>query len=84
MKQGLLFDSESRVADLLRTREAREEELKRRQTHYAELKEQLARERERVVDRLLPARYALRGTAQCFPVAVEVVLPPSPGGSDIA
>jgi hypothetical protein len=55
----------------------KEEELKRRQTHFIELREQLAKERERVVERLLPARYTLRGSAQCFPVAVEIRLPES-------
>jgi ERCC4-related helicase len=75
LRQGRLFDPEGRVERLQRTIAEKEEELERRQTHFAELREQLAKERERVVDRLLPARYTLRGSAQCFPVAVEIRLP---------
>ncbi len=41
----------------------------------ARLRDQLAAERTRVVDHLLPLRHALRGDAQVFPVAVEIRLP---------
>jgi hypothetical protein len=75
LRQGRLFDPEGRVEALQRTIAEKEEELKRRQTHFVELRDQLAKERERVVERLLPARYTLRGDAQCFPVAVEIRLP---------
>jgi hypothetical protein len=75
LRQGRLFDPEGRVERLQRTVAEKEEELKRRQTHFVELREQLAKERERVVERLLPARYTLRGSVQCFPVAVEIRLP---------
>ena len=44
-------------------------------TTTKEIREQLQRERTRVLERLLPARFALAGEAQVFPVAVEVRLP---------
>jgi len=40
-----------------------------------ELREQLERERTRVLQHLLPRRYEMRGEAQVFPVAVEIRLP---------
>jgi hypothetical protein len=73
MRQGALFP------ELIREREQElrdlEEELGRRRHHYQELLEQLRLEQSRVVERLLPKRYALRGRVQIFPVAVEVRLP---------
>lgn len=72
MRQGALFP------ELIREREQElrdlEEELRRRRHHYQELLEQLRLEQSRVVERLLPKRYALRGQVQIFPVAVEVRL----------
>ncbi|HOI54238.1 MAG TPA: hypothetical protein PLP01_03225, partial [Phycisphaerae bacterium] len=67
--------------ELERSIEAKEEELKRRQQHYEEVRDQLARERERITKILLPRRYALMGDAQVFPVAVEVRLPAPKGGA---
>jgi superfamily II DNA or RNA helicase len=58
--------------------EEKEEEMRRRTRHYEELRKQLERERERIMDFLLPRRFALRGSVNCFPVAVEIRLP---GGS---
>jgi len=74
-QQGLLFDSEERLAELAQSQRAKEEELARRQAHYSELRTQLERERTRVIEYLLPRRYAMRGAAQVFPVAVEIRLP---------
>lgn len=73
--QGLLFASQTDLDAIDRSIEARQEELTRRRAHYEEIREQLARERERVVKVLLPNRYALAGEAQVFPVAVEVRFP---------
>ena len=75
-EQGLLFDEAESLADLDRSIAEREGEIERRRSHHNEIREQLQRERERVVNRLLPKRFALaeRGT-QLFPVAVEVRLP---------
>jgi len=72
--QGVLFDADQRLADLERSIEAKEDEIRRRREHYEELREQLHRERERVLERILPGRHALRGEAQVFPVALEIRL----------
>jgi superfamily II DNA or RNA helicase len=78
-RQGTLFDPDGRLEELLRSERAKREELERRREHYEELRAQLGRERERVVEHLIPRRYALRGEAQVFPVAVEIRLPGAPG-----
>lgn len=79
--QGKLFEAQSLMDELERSIEAKEEELKRRQQHYEEVRDQLAKERERITKILLPRRYALMGDAQVFPVAVEVRLPAPKGGA---
>ena len=70
-----LFDTADRVRELDRSIEAKEAEVARRRAHYEELRGQLGLERDRVLQRVLPKRYALRGEAQVFPVAVEIRLP---------
>jgi superfamily II DNA or RNA helicase len=75
VEQGVLFDPGSRLEELERSIQAKEEEIRRRISHYEELREQLGRERERVFQHVLPKRFALRGEAQVFPVAVEIRLP---------
>ena len=74
-RQGQLFDEGERLAEIERSIEEKEEELGRRRHHYEEIREQLQRERTRILERLLPARFALAGSPQVFPVAVEVRLP---------
>ena len=74
-RQGQLFDETERLADLERSIEEKQEELTRRRHHYEEIRDQLQRERTRILDYLLPARFAMAGGAQAFPVAVEVRLP---------
>ena len=74
-RQGQLFDESERLAEIERSIEEKEEELGRRRHHYEEVREQLRRERTRILERLLPARFALAGSPQVFPVAVEVRLP---------
>ena len=69
-----LFDQERRFEDLAQSTKAKEEELSRMRSHYAELREQLARERDRIIEHLIPKRYTLHGTAQVFPVGVEIRL----------
>ncbi|MGC9327593.1 MAG: hypothetical protein ACP5I1_08160, partial [Candidatus Hinthialibacter sp.] len=78
--QGMLFDAQSHIDDLDRSIKEKEEELERRKRHYEEIRDQLARERERVTKILLPRRYALQGEAQIFPVAVEVRFSSQTGG----
>ena len=73
--QGRLFNETERLEEVERSIEEREKELKRRRSHYEEIREQLGRERTRILDRLLPARFTLAGEAQVFPVAVELRLP---------
>jgi superfamily II DNA or RNA helicase len=72
--QLAMFDGD-RQATRLAEQRILEEELVRRERHYEELRDQLNHERERVVDQLLPRRYAMRGDAQVFPVAIEIRLP---------
>lgn len=77
LKMGLLFSSdrrdyEERIAGLREDRE-------RRENHYGELARLLERERDRVLELLLPRRYTLRGTVQLFPLAIEIRLPTSGG-----
>jgi hypothetical protein len=76
MRQDVLFpefirEKEQELRDL-------EEELRRRRHHYQELLEQLRLEQGRVLERLLPKRYALHGRVQVFPVAVEIRLREAP------
>jgi hypothetical protein len=74
-KQGQLFDEDLLFADLVSSQRAKEDELERRRAHYELLRQQLSRERVRVMEHLLPKRYALRGHVQVFPVAVEIRFP---------
>ena len=74
-RQGQLFDEAEQLAAMDQSIEAKREEIERRQHHYEEIGEQLRRERTRILDHLLPGRHALAGTAQVFPVAIEVRLP---------
>jgi superfamily II DNA or RNA helicase len=74
-QQGLLFEDGERLDRLDRSIEEKELEIVRRRRHYQELRDQLERERERILKHLLPSRYAMPGTAQVFPVAIEIRLP---------
>ena len=73
--QGRLFESQHALDDLERSIEAKQQELERRKLHYEEVREQLARERERILNRVIPKRYAMEGEAQVFPVSVEIRFP---------
>ncbi len=73
VKQMSLFsevDQEihKRLADL-------DAELALRKSHYEQVQERLAEEAERTLKRVLPGRYALRGEARVYPIAVEIRLP---------
>jgi hypothetical protein len=74
-QQGVLFDGEQRLDALLRSEQEKEEEVRRRKAHHEELARHLERERQRVIQYVLPRRYAMRGDAQVFPVAVEIRVP---------
>ena len=73
--QGTLFDEDSRLDEIERSIEAKEEEIHRRTRHYEEVRTQLERERERIVRHLLPMRHRMSSDAQLFPVTIEVLLP---------
>ena len=75
MQQRGLFNEDERFAELERSIQDKQDELARRRLHYDEIREQLQRERKRVLEHLLPARFTLAGRAQVFPVAVEIRLP---------
>ncbi len=74
-RQGRLFDPDEHLTEIEQSIEERAEELNRRRDHYEEIRGQLGRERSRVLNHLLPARFTLAGNAQVFPVAVEIRLP---------
>lgn len=71
--QQQLFDdadalAEKRLRDL-------EDELKRRQNQFGDLQERLTEEKRRILEQVLPRRFALRGEAQVFPVTIEIRFP---------
>lgn len=74
-RQASFFDAEGRLEELARSIAEKQEEIRRRSEHYEELREQLRRERERILGHIVPRRYTLRHGAQVFPVAVEIRLP---------
>lgn len=74
-QQGFLFNEEQKLAAIDRSIQERQEEITRRTRHYVEVRDQLDRERERVVKYLLPQRHSMAGAAQVFPVCIEVRLP---------
>jgi superfamily II DNA or RNA helicase len=59
---------ERKLADL-------EAELGLRRTHYEQVRHRLQDEEERILKRVLPPRYRLRGEARVYPIAVELRLP---------
>jgi Superfamily II DNA/RNA helicases, SNF2 family len=60
--------AEKRLRDL-------EDELKRRQNQFGDLQERLTQEKSRILEQVLPRRFALRGEAQVFPVTIEIRFP---------
>jgi hypothetical protein len=74
-RQGFLFDEESRIDEIDRSIEEKQKEIGRRTRHYVEVREQLEKERDRILKFQLPRRHAMSGSAQVFPVSIEVRLP---------
>ena len=74
-RQGQLFDETERLTEIEQSIEQKQEELTRRRHHYEDIRDQLQRERTRILDHLLPKRFAMAGDAQAFPVALEIRLP---------
>lgn len=75
--QGHLLDPDNFLARLRDSADAKQAELLRLRQHIEDLRGQLQRERDRVLRQLIPNRFALRGEAQCLPVAVEIRFPPT-------
>ena len=73
-----LFDEAGRMAAIEQSIEEKIEEINRRRQHYEEIREQLQHERRRILDQLLPKRFAMASEARVFPVAVEIRLPEQP------
>ena len=61
-----------KIINLEYNEDEKEEELKRRRMHYEDLRTLLGRERERILKQVIPKRHTLRGSAQVFPVAIEI------------
>ena len=61
-------DLQNRLTDL-------EAELALRRSHYETVQQRLKVEEKRTLEDVLPARYALRGDAQVYPISVEIRLP---------
>lgn len=78
-QQGLLFEVE-RLDAIQRSIAERELELARRRHHHEEVRDQLDRERKRILEHVLPRRHRLVGEVQVFPVALEIRLPVGPDG----
>lgn len=73
LRQTALFPEMAREAE--QELQDLEAELYLRRHHYEELLEMLRQEQVRIINRLVPQRFTLRGTVQVFPVAVEIRLP---------
>ena len=65
-------DADAQAAKQLRDLE---DELKRRQGQFDDLLERLKAEKTRILEKVLPQRYTLRGEVQVFPVTIEIRLP---------
>lgn len=73
LDQGFLFAEF--IAERAKLKETLEEELTYRTQHLETLREHLTTERERIINRLIPARHTLAGLVQVMPVALEIRLP---------
>jgi superfamily II DNA or RNA helicase len=73
LDQGFLFAEFA--AERAKLKETLEEELAYRTQHLESLREHLTHERERIINRLIPARHALAGQVQVLPIALEIRLP---------
>lgn len=74
-EQGLLGFAAAKLDELDRSIEQKQEEVRRRKDHYESVRGQLERERERILNFLLPKRYTMASDAKVFPVCLEIRLP---------
>lgn len=72
LQYSLLEDVNERADRELRDLQ---DELKRRQGQFGDLLERLKLEKQRILEQVLPQRFALRGGVQVFPVTIEIRLP---------
>lgn len=72
LQYSLLEDVNERAERELRDLQ---DELRRRQGQFGDLRERLEQERERILEHVMPHRFALLGSAQVFPVSIEIRLP---------
>lgn len=72
VSQDDLFTDSDVFKDFNRATQNLEGERDRRERHHVEMREFLNDEEARVLQHLLPRRYALRGEVQAFPVTVEI------------
>ncbi len=74
-QDGLFSKLAERSDEIDRSIEEKTREIERRKKHYEEIREQLERERQRILDHVLSRRYTLAGVVHVFPVAIELRLP---------
>ena len=73
LDQGMLFENLRREAE--KDLSELEGEVILRRQHYNNWLGTMREERKRVLELVLPKRYALRGEARVYPIAVEIRLP---------
>jgi superfamily II DNA or RNA helicase len=73
--QGDMFSDTNEFAEFDKAMKDLEVERQRRNAHHEDMKSFLAAEEQRVLNELLPRRFALRGEVQVFPVTVEIRFP---------
>lgn len=71
LQYSLLEDANEKAERELRDLQ---DELKRRQGQFGDLRERLEQERERILKHVMPHRFTLLGSAQVFPVSIEIRL----------
>jgi hypothetical protein len=74
-QQGLLFQQQERFDQIDKDIELKQQEVERQKRQHEEVKHALDKERERIVNRLLPNRYALAGQVHAFPLTITLHLP---------
>lgn len=74
LQYSLLEDANEKAERELRDLQ---DELKRRQGQFGDLLERLTQERDRILKHVMPHRFTLLGSAQVFPVSIEIRLPGS-------
>ena len=72
LQLDLLEDANERAERELRDLQ---DELTRRTGQFGDLLERLKSEKERILERVVPLRFSLRGDAQVFPLTVEICFP---------